>query len=96
MIGIVIYDNLIAVPVPIVDEAVIDRGYPEIESAKPEPLPVAASKMEDVPTADAAGKSSMLPWMVHVITSVVAACLMSNPLIVIVDVRSLRMSTLVR
>ena len=51
--------------------------------------------MPDVATTKAPGKATMLPRMIDVVVGIIAAGVMAHPLIVGVDVGSVRMTTFV-
>jgi hypothetical protein len=96
VIRIFVDHDIIAVPVPIVDVTVIEWRDPEIESVKPKTVPVAATQVEHMAGTETACEVPVLPWMILMKTWVVAALIMSNPLIVSVNVRRVRMPGLIR
>lgn len=91
VIGILVDDDLVGVPEPIV--AVIEvRGRDgEIKAAEPEALAIAAGDAPDVAAAEAAVEVAVLPRMIEMETGVIAAGIVADPLAVGVDVRSFRM-----
>ena len=96
VIGIVVQHDVIAVPQPIVGVVVVvRRDAPEITS---EPETVAASAFDaiNVIAANFAAEVSVFPNVVLVVTSIVAASVMADPLIVLsMNVRSFGMAWLV-
>ena len=95
MVGIFVDNDLIRIPEPIVAVADIVRSNAKVKAAEPETRWAAASKMPDVATTKATGKVTMLPRMVDVVVGIIAAGVMAHPLIVGVDVGSVRMTTFV-
>jgi hypothetical protein len=97
MVGILIDYDLIAGPVPVRDDVVIERGDVPEEIAEPEALPVPSRKHEGMLRPKATGEASMCPRVIEVIIRIVGATTMSDPLIVLrVNVRNFRMTFLVR
>ncbi len=96
MIRVLIDHDIVAIPEPAIDEAVIGRSDAEEETVKPETLPVSSSKMEDMARTEAAGKMSMCPGLIDVVVGIVTAGIMADPFIVGVNVGSFRMASLVR
>src|SRR5208283_1474312 len=91
MVGILVNHDLIASPVPVRDDVVIVRSDVPEEIAEPEPLPVSPSKREC--TSKAAAEMSMGPRLSDAVMRIVAAAIMSDPLIVLgVNVRDIRMT----
>src|ERR1035441_3714789 len=97
MVGVLVDDNLIAVPVPAHHDVVIVRGDVPVEIVEPEALPVSPSKHEHMLRSKAAGEASVRPRRIEVVVRVVGATTMSDPLIVLgVNVRNFRMTLLIR
>ena len=92
VVGIFVDHDLVAVPVPVVAIGEIKRGNAEVEAAKPEAAGAASADAPDVAAAEAAGEAAMLPGMIEVEAGVVASSVVSNPLAVVVDVRSFGMA----
>ena len=95
VVGILIDDDVIAIPEPVATVANVIRSHAEIEAAEPEAVGAASSQMPDVAAAEAARKASVLPGMIKVIVSIVGASAMANPFAIGMDVRRIRMSGLV-
>jgi len=97
MIGVFEDHDLIARPVPIRDDVVIERGDVPKEIAKPETFPVSSRKHEYMIASKATGEAPVCPRMIEVVMCIVGTTIMSNPLIVRgVNVRHFRMAFLVR
>jgi len=97
VIGVFVYHNLIAAPVPARDDVVIVRRDVPVEVVEPEAFPVPASKHELVLRSKAAGETSVRPRLIDVVVRIVSAAVMSHPLIVAgVDVREFGMALPVR
>jgi hypothetical protein len=95
VIRILINHDRIAIPNPVADEAIVVRRNPEVETVKPESFPVSTPQVEDVPPPEAASEVPMLPRSVQVIMRIIAPRIMSDPLIITVNVWRFRMSRLV-
>src|SRR5712672_425940 len=92
VVGIFVNDNGIPVPIPIANVAVVVGGDVEEEAAEPEALAISAAQMVDMTAAKAAGKAAVLPRMVNVIVGIIATGVVTDPLVVVMDVRSFRMT----
>jgi len=96
VVRVIVDDDLVRIPEPVVAEVVIVCRDAEIEAVKPETIPPPASQPEDVAAPDATGEASVLPGAINVVVGIVTARIMSHPLVVCVHVRSIRMSRLIR
>jgi hypothetical protein len=96
VIRIFINNDLVSIPEPIIDEAVVVRGNTEIKPADPETVPVPACKPENMLGSEAAGKASVLPGPIEVVVGIIPAGLMSDPGAVSMNVGSFRMSGPIR
>ena len=96
MVRIFVDHDLIAIPVPIRDDAVIERSDIPVVITKPEAFPVSACKHEYMLGAKAAREASVGPGVIQVKMRIVRAGTMSYPFIVLgVNVRQIRMTFLV-
>ena len=95
MVRIVIDNDIVAVPQPVIAEADVIRGNAEIEAAEPESVRTAAPEMPNVTATEAAGKAAVLPGMIEVVVRIIGAGVVANPLAVSVDVRCIGMAGLV-
>src|SRR5579862_5247660 len=87
IVGIRIEDDIVAVPQPTIDVGDIGGSDREVKSVEPETIRAAACQSPDLMRAQVAGKVSVLPGTIEVITDVIAAGIVANPLIVVsVDV----------
>jgi len=59
MIGVVVDYDTVAVPKPIVAEAVIIRGYAEVEPVEEEPIAIPSPQPPDVAFSDASGETAV-------------------------------------
>jgi len=91
VVGIFVDDDGIAVPEPIRGVVVIVGRHTEVEAAEPETFAVSSAKAEHVAAAKAAGEVAVLPSMIDVIVGIVAAGIVANPCVIVVDVRRLGM-----
>ena len=95
MIGVVIDDDVIAVPVPIAHIGNIHRCDAEVESPEPEAAGAASDQAPAMGMADAAGEAAVFPGMVEVKAGIVAAGIVADPLTVVMDVRRFGMALLI-
>ena len=96
VVWVLIDHDLVAIPEPVIAEVEVVCGDAEVETTKPETLPVSSSQAEDMAAAESASKASVFPRMIDVVVGIITAGIMSDPLIVRVNVGSFRMSPLVR
>lgn len=92
VVRVVINDDLVGIPKPSIAKCVIVRSNAEVETAKPETVSAATLEVKDMAAADAAGEVSVFPRMIEMIVRIVAAGIMSNPLIISMHVRSIGMA----
>jgi len=92
VVGILVDDDLIRIPKPVVGESEIIRSDAEIKATEPEPRGATSGEVEDVAATKAASEPAVLPGMVEVVMGVIAAGIVADPLIVGVDVGRVRMS----
>src|ERR1017187_5405364 len=97
MVGVLVDDNLIAVPVPAHHDVVIVRGDVPVEIVEPEAFPVSSRHHEYMLRSKAPGEVSVCPRRIDVEMRVVGATIMPDPFVVLgVNVRNFRMTFLVR
>ena len=93
MVRILVDHELIASPVPVRHDVVIEGGDVPIVIAEPEAFPVSSRKIEYVLRTEAAAEMSVCPRLSEVIMRIVGATIVSYPSIVLgVDVRNVRMA----
>jgi hypothetical protein len=90
MVRIWIDDNFIAVPEPVVTKSVVVWGYAEVKAVKPEARWTASRKPPYVTAAKPARKMPMRPRVREMVVRIAAAS-DSDPLTVMVNVRSVGM-----
>lgn len=95
MIGILIDDDVIAVPKPVIAESDIHRGYTEVEATEPESTGAASRQVPDVAPTKATREAPVLPGMIDVVVRIVAPGVVADPLAVGMDVRRVRVPALV-
>lgn len=96
VVRIGVQHDVIRVPQPVAAIVIVVRCDAEVEPTEAETVSVAALEPIDVAAADFTGEVPMLPGPIQVIVGVVAASVMTNPLIILrVNVRGLGMSGLV-
>jgi hypothetical protein len=88
VIGIGVDDDVIAVPQPVTDVIVVVGRYAEVKAIEKEAIAVASAQVVDVSAANAAGEAAVLPRMIEMVVGIVAAGIVTYPLIIVVDVRS--------
>jgi hypothetical protein len=93
MIRVVVDHDLVATPVPALNDVVIVRGDVPEEIAKPEAFPVSSGKVESELRSNTTGEMSVCPRLREVVIRIAAATIMSDPSIVLdVNVRNVRMT----
>ena len=95
VIRVLVDHDIVTIPEPVITEVVVVGGNAEVETTKPETLPVSSSEPKDMAAAESTGKASVFPRMVEVVMGVTTAGIVSDPLVVCVNVGSFRMSPLV-
>jgi len=96
MVRIFIDHYIVAVPKPIAAIAKVIRGDCESEPSKEESAWTSASEVKNVMGPKAAGKVSVLPGMVKMIVYIAGTGVVTNPLTIWMDVRSVGVTVLVR
>lgn len=93
IIRVFVEDDVVPVPVPAIDKCNVCRGNAEIEAAEKEAIRTSAFQSPYMSGAEFAGKVSMFPGTVEMVTCVVAPFVVPNPSVVrSVDVWRLRMA----
>jgi hypothetical protein len=96
VIGIVVYHDIVAVPQPIAGVAIVVRGHVPEEATEPEMVPVSAFEAINVVATNFSAEVPVFPYVILMITSVVAAPVMTDPLIAVsMNVRGFGMALLV-
>src|ERR1035438_10151227 len=96
MVGVVVDHDLVASPVPALNDVVIVRGDVPVEIAEPEAFPVSTGKVESKLRSNTTGEMSVCPRLSEAVIRIVAATIMSDPFVVLgVNVRNVRMTLLV-
>ena len=92
VVEIVVDNDGIAVPVPVIGVVVIVGSYAEVEAAEPKALAVPSAQMVLMAAAKAAGEAAVFPGMIEMIVRVAATGIMADPSAIVVDVRRIRMT----
>jgi hypothetical protein len=95
MIGIVVENNVVVIPVPVIAVADISRGDAEVVPTEPEASRTTPFKPPHMTASNPNRKMAVLPGMVEVKAGITASGVMPNPVIVGMNVRSLGMAWLV-
>ncbi len=93
MVGIIVDDDVVTIPIPVVAKADVIGSDAEIETAEPETVGTSSGEVPDV--ADAAGEMAVLPRVIEAVVRIVAACVVADPFADRVDVRRVGVSGLV-
>src|SRR5580700_4028752 len=93
MVRILIDHDIVPIPEPAIDEAVIIRSNGEVVAVKPEPLPVSTPKVKNVARTKPTCEASVFEWTFHMVVRIVTPCIVSDPRTVRVNVGSFRMSS---
>jgi hypothetical protein len=83
-------DDAVAIPIPVVAVTIVIGGDVEVVTVEPEAVRPSARQDKDVPRTKAAVVVSVLPRMLQMIVSLVAA-FMPDPTAIVVDMRPVRM-----
>src|ERR1700722_4210010 len=96
VIGIVVQHDVIAVPQPIVGVVVVVRRDVPVKATEPEAVAASPFDAIDVVAANFTSEVSVFPNVILMVTSVVAASFMADPLIILsMHVRRFGMAWLV-
>jgi hypothetical protein len=88
VVRVIIDDDIVAVPKPVVAILEVKRSDTEVEAAKPETAGIATLDAPSVSPAHAAVEVTVLPGVVDVEAGVVATIVVPYPFAVVVHVRS--------
>jgi hypothetical protein len=91
MIGIIVDYDVVCIPEPAIAETNIVWSHRKEEATEPEAAGATASEAPDVSAPETAGEVAMLPRMIKVVMSVIAAGIMAHPFSAAVHVRSIGM-----
>jgi hypothetical protein len=94
VVGIVINDDVVPVPVPVIGISEIERGDAEIETVEPETVGSASAEVPYMARTEACRKAAVFPGMVNVVVDA-GAIDVTNPFAVVMNVRRLRMAFLI-
>lgn len=83
IVGVLIDDYAIAIPVPVVAVAIVVLGHVEVKAVEPEAVRPAAGQHKHVAGAKAAVVVSVLPGMIVVVMNIVAPAFVADPSAVI-------------
>jgi hypothetical protein len=95
VIGIVVEDDVVGIPGPIVTEGYIVGCDTEVEATEPESRRAAADDAIGVAASDASREVAVLPGMIEVVVNVGAASGVADPFVVGVHVRGFGVAFLV-
>ena len=95
VIRVFVDDDLIGIPEPAAAEADVVGRDAEVKAAEPEARRASAGEMPDVAAAKPARKAAMFPGMIEVVVRIIAAGVVTYPLVVCVHVGSFWVSGLV-
>ena len=95
VIRIVVEDDVVIIPIPVIAIADVEGCDAEIVSAEPEAARTTAPKTPDMAASDGEREVAVLPGMVKMEAGVVASGVMSYPAVVGMNVRGLGMAGLV-
>jgi hypothetical protein len=86
MIRVLIDHDLVTIPQPTVDKAVIVRSDAKVESVEPKTLSISSRKPEDMAAAEAAREASVFPRMILAVVGIISAGIMPEPPTSVVNV----------
>jgi hypothetical protein len=88
VIRIVVDDDVVVSPIPIINVGEIEGSYAEVKSAEPETAGSSTAEAPYVARSETALEAAMLPGMVKVESGIATAIGVADPLVILVDVRS--------
>src|ERR1700693_1955380 len=86
----------IGIPEPVVAKIIVSRRNTEVEIADPEAASISTGKPEHAARREATRKSSVFKGMIDMIAGIIPAGIVSDPLVIGMDVGCLRVSGLIR
>ena len=92
VVGVVVDDDVVAVPEPVIGVGQVKRGNAEVEAVKPKTVGAASGKVPAVAGAEAAGEAAVLEGMIDVEASIISSGIVTHPLTVVMDVRCFGMA----
>jgi hypothetical protein len=96
VIWVVVQHDVVAVPQPIANVAIVIRRDAPVKAAEPEAVPASASEAINVLGANSAAEVSVFPRMIKMVVSIAATGVMTDPTIPFsMNVRSFRMAFLI-
>src|ERR1700739_3911010 len=95
VVGILVDDDVVAIPPPVVAEADVIRRNAEVETAKPKAIRAASLQVPGMPATEAAPKAAMLPGVIKVIVAIIVAGVVTDPLAIGMNMGRVRMSLVV-
>jgi hypothetical protein len=95
VVGIVVDDDVVAIPEPVIAVSQVEIANAEIEASKPKAVGASSAEAPYVTAADAAGEVAVFPGMIEVEAHFVVAIVVSDPLAVVVDVGGFGMTLMV-
>jgi len=95
VVGVVVDDDVVAIPEPVATIADVEGRDAEVVSAEPEAVGTTASKAPHEAGAESALKMAVFPGMVEVEAGVAASPIVADPFAILVDVRGLRVAFVV-
>ena len=95
VIGIIVDDNVVAIPIPVGDKCYISRRDTPVPVIEPEATRSTPYQAPPVRRTETSVKATVLPWLIEVIVAVIAASIMAHPSIAGVNVRGIGMARVV-
>ena len=96
MVGIVVKDDVVSIPVPIVTVGNIEGSDAKVVAGtEPEAVRTASGNSPAVVATHASGEAAVFPRTIEVKAAIVWPVIVANPLAVMMDVRSLWMTLLI-
>ena len=92
VVGVIVDGDLITVPEPVAAEAEVVRRHAKIEPVEPETISPAAFKPELVSSFEPTREATVFPGVIEVVMRIVATRIMSDPSVVMVHVRNVRVA----
>ena len=95
MVGVIVENDVVIVPIPVVDVAEIKGRDAEIVASEPEAVRTTAAQAPHTIGPQSSFEVSVIPGMIEMKSRIPASIVVSDPLVVVVNVRCFRMALLI-
>ena len=92
MIGIVVDDNVVRVPIPAVDKTPVIGCDAEVETIEPKTAWPTAAESPTMTRSEPSGEAAMRIWLVQMVIRIIASRVVTDPCSAVIDVRGVWMA----